>query len=121
MELGGGDVMADRFMELSDVIPFIPPAVGALLGVRYAQNQTVRERVVSWGIAMAFGLFVGAGLGEYFAFGRATTGGIMFGIAALGMEVVAYVIAALRQGVTDPASTAGKWIDAVLGRRRNDP
>ena len=108
----------DRIIEVADVVPFIPPAVGALLGVRYAQGQTVRERVLSWGLAMSCGLFFGSAIGEYFGFGRATTGGIMFGLAAIGMEAVAYVIAAFRQGITDPASTAGKWLDAILGRRR---
>jgi hypothetical protein len=105
--------------ELQDVVFFIPPVIGALLGARYAQGQTVRERVLSYGLSAAMGIFVGAGLGEYFSLGRWATGGLQFFVAAIGMEALAYVIAALRQGITDPASTAGKWIDAILGRRRD--
>lgn len=108
----------DHDISIQDVILFIPPLIGGLLGARYAEAQTVRERVTSYLIAATCGVSVGAGIAEYLHLGPWTQGAVMFTLAAVGQEAVAYVIAALRQGITDPASAAGKWIDAVLGRRK---
>lgn len=108
--------MFEKF-QLSDVVPFVPPAIGAVLGARYAQNQTPRERLLSWLLSMATGWFIGAGVGEHFGLSYGVTGAIMFTLAAVGMEALAYVIAAFRQATADPASAARKWIDAILGRR----
>jgi hypothetical protein len=103
--------------EVQDVVFFGAPLIGALLGARYAQGRTVRESVTTYVVSYGAGLFVGAGVGEYLGLGYLATGALMFTIGAGGQEVMAYVIAALREGAKDPASTARKWIDAVLGRR----
>lgn len=104
--------------ELQDFVFFLPPLVGALLGARYAKGATVRERATSYVVATVMGISLGAAAAEHWSLGPWVMGAIMFTVSAVGQEALAYVIAALRQGVNDPASTAGKWIDAVLGRRR---
>jgi hypothetical protein len=103
--------------EPGDIVFFVPPLLGGLLGARYATGTTVRERVLAYALSVAAGIYIGAGVGEYFHRGPWGMGGLMFFVAAVGQEALAYVIAALRQGVSDPASAARKWIDAILGRR----
>jgi hypothetical protein len=108
----------NRLDDLRDVVLFlVPPLVGALFGARYTKDQTIRERVTSWAVASGMGIFVGGGIAEHFSLGHWTTCGVAFLVASVGMEALGYIIAALRQGVIDPASTAGRWIDAILGRR----
>lgn len=96
--------------------PLVPSALGAILGARYAQNQTWVERLVTWGLSAVMGVYVGGALGEYWHLGHLTVAGLQFGVAALGTEIFAYAVAAFRQGVTDPVGTARRWINAVLGR-----
>lgn len=103
--------------ELQDVVFFGAPLIGALLGARYAQGRTRRECMTAYVVSYGAGLFVGSGMGEYLGLGYMATGAVMFTIGAGGQEVMAYVIAALREGAKDPASTFRKWIDAILGRR----
>lgn len=107
-------------LDAIDVIAFAaPPLIGGLLGARYAQGRTRRELAIAYLISVGLGIFVGGGIGEHLGLKVWATGGVMFTCAAVGQEFLAYVIAALREGVTDPSSTAGKWIDAVLGRRKS--
>lgn len=103
--------------ELQDVVFFVPPLIGGLLGARYVEGRTVRETVTAYLTAVVMGISIGAGSSEYLHLGPWATGGIMFTVASVGHEAFAYIIAALRQGVSDPASTFRKWVDAVLGRR----
>lgn len=107
--------MSDH-LSASDLVPFIPPAVGAVMGMRYAQDQTAGERLLSWAVSMGFGLYIGAAIGEYFGLGHITTGGVQFALAAVGMEIVAYVVALLRTAAKDPLASFRRFIDAILGR-----
>lgn len=96
--------------------PFIPPALGALVGLRYAAPRPARDRVVSWLLSVAAGLYLGGAVGEFYGLGLRTTGGAMFLIAMLAMELFAVLVAALRQWAADPVGTFRKWRDAWLGR-----
>jgi len=101
---------------LDALSPFLPPAIGAYIGLRYASSQNARDRAASWICAAAAGIYIGAGLGEYFGLGLKVVGGLMFVIAMFSAELAAVVIAALRQWSTDPAGTFRRWLDAWLGR-----
>ncbi len=95
----------------------VPPLAGAIFGARYAKDQTRREAAITFATSAVMGVIAGGAAGEFWGAGPWIMSVVMFSAAAVGREAFAYVIAALRQGVTDPASTAGKWIDAILGRR----
>lgn len=97
-----------------DLLFLVPPLIGAALGLRYAQKQTVVSRIIGYAISASMGVYVGAGLGEYWQLGPWATGGAQFTVAAVGMEVVGFVYAALREGIANPAATAGKWLRAIL-------
>jgi hypothetical protein len=96
--------------------PFVPPALGALVGLRYAAHRSPRDRAVSWFLSVAAGLHLGGAIGEFWELGMRATGGVMFLIAMLAMELFAVAVAALRQWAADPVGTFRKWRDAWLGR-----
>jgi len=98
------------------IVPFIPPLLGAALGLRYAAEQKPRERLVTWGCSAAAGIYLGAGLGEFYGLGTKVTGAVMFVIAMFGSELCAAALAALRQFAADPVGILRRVVDAVLGR-----
>lgn len=101
-------------MNRNEWLFLVPPLLGAGLGLRYAQKQSVVSRLFGYALSAAMGVYVGGGLAEYMNLGEWSRGGIMFTVAAVGMEVVAYVYAALHEGINDPAGTATKWLRAIL-------
>jgi hypothetical protein len=98
------------------VQPFVPPSVGAAIGLRYARSQLPRARFAVWVCSAAAGLYLGAGLGEFYGLGARTTGALMFLIAMFGTELFAVAVAALRQWAADPVRAFRRWRDAWLGR-----
>ena len=107
-------------MKIDDILgalaPFAPSALGAIIGARYAKDQTPKARVLSWIMSAALGLFIGAAVGDYYALSRIETGGVQFALAALGMEIVAYLMALLQQAIADPMAAFRKALNAILGR-----
>lgn len=96
--------------------PLVPPAIGAFVGLRYADKANKSDRVIAWIASAALGIYLGPALGEHLALGPKTTVGVSFLIAMLGTELFAVLSAALRQMSADPAGTFRRWIDAWLGR-----
>lgn len=102
------------FWEL--VGPFVPPLLGAYIGLRYTKDRTARESVVSWVCSAGAGIYLGAAIGEIYGLGIKSVGGAMFIIAMLASEALAVAISALRQWSADPVTTFKRWRDAWLGR-----
>jgi hypothetical protein len=98
------------------VVPFVPPLVGAYIGLRYAARQTPRDRLMTWICSAAAGIYLGAGLGEFYGFGTKTTGAAMFLIAMFGSELFAAGIAALRQFAGDPLGVFRRLFNTIMGR-----
>ena len=98
------------------VVPFVPPLVGAYIGLRYAVQQTPRDRLVTWVCSAAAGIYLGAGLGEFYGLGTKVTGAVMFLIAMFGSELFAVGIAALRQVAADPLGMFRRLFNTIMGR-----
>jgi hypothetical protein len=98
------------------VWPFVPPAIGAYFGLRYAVDQSRRERATTWFCSAFLSLYLGQAIGEYFGLGVKSTSGATILIAMLLSDMVGIVIAASRQWTTDPVGTFRRWRDAWLGR-----
>jgi hypothetical protein len=98
------------------LLPFVPPLLGAFVGLRYAVRQSARERLATWGCSAAAGIYLGAGLGEFYGLGTRVTGAAMFLIAMFGSELFAVGIAALRQWSADPIGVLRRIVGIVLGR-----
>lgn len=108
----------DTLADLLDALwPFVPPALGAFLGLRYAKEQSLRDRTISWAGSLAIGIYLGPAIGEHLSLGPKTTVGVSFLIAMLGAEFGAVAVAAMRQWAQDPVGTFARWRDALLGRK----
>ena len=75
------------------------------------------DLVFSWFCSMGLGIFFGPAVGEHFQLGDTQKMAAGFGIALIGLELIALVVAALRQWASDPVGTFARWRDALLGRR----
>jgi hypothetical protein len=98
------------------VVPFIPPLVGAYVGLRYAVRQTPRDRLATWACSAAAGIYLGAGAGEYYGLGTKVTGAAMFLIAMFGSELFAVAIAFLRALANDPIGGFRRVWNTITGR-----
>ena len=95
--------------ELWQYVLLIAPApIGALIGLRYAVEQSARARAATWLCSCAVGITVGPWLGELL--GLSTSGVAVATIvaAAVGMEVMAGLNTAARAFATDPMGFLGR-------------
>jgi hypothetical protein len=103
--------MIDR-QDLRDVwqhIVLIAPApLGALIGMRYATEQTPRARTFTWLCSCALGVIVGPWMGELLAPSAPGVAVATMVSAALGMEVMAGLATAARSFASDPIAFLGK-------------
>jgi hypothetical protein len=105
---------------LGEVAPYLPPAFGALIGLRWAKDLTPRQRFVSF-------LF-GVGVSVYFAPAIAEVLGhlpdksprifvvISILTAMLGMDILAGFVAITKAFASSPLATFKDWWSAWKGR-----
>ena len=101
--------------------PFIPPALGAFIGLRYSPDASKRDQAIAWGCSVMGGIYLGAGLGEFYGLGLKTTLAAGFLIAMFGSQLFAVGIAALKQWANDPAGTFRRYRNAILGGSDEPP
>jgi hypothetical protein len=90
------------------VLLIAPAPVGALIGVRYATEQSPRARAVSWLCACALGVIAGPWLGELLGLSAAGIAVATVVTAAVGMEVMAGLATAARAFAADPLGFVAK-------------
>ena len=102
---------------IRELAPFLPPAFGALIGLRYATDQTGLQKLSSALTGFGLAVWWGPALAELLALGPrvAIAAGIL--IALVGTDIVGGLIAAARQFAVAPLETARGWIDLWLGRK----
>lgn len=93
--------------------PFIPPTVGAYLGLRHARQQSRGDQAISWAGSTVAGIWLGGMATEIWHLGPYTSVGCGFLIAMFGSEMFAAVVAAIRQVASDPAGAAARWRAAI--------
>jgi len=103
---------------LGDLAPYLPPAFGALIGLRWAKDQTPRQKVFSFATGFGLAVWFGPALAEILALGPKTTIAAGILIAILGMDAIGGLLAVAAQFRSDPPGTFRAWRDAWLGRRR---
>lgn len=101
----------------------VPPAFGAMIATRWVSSPrdghappSRAELAFAWVCSTSLGIFFGPALGEYFRLGDYQKMAAGFGVALIGLELIALVVAALRQWAGDPVGTFARWRDALLGR-----
>ena len=101
------------------VILIAPAPLGALIGMRYAVEQTPRARAFSWLCSCGLGAIGGAFLSELL--GLTSYSGVAVATvvcASVGMEVMAGLITAARGFSSDPLGFIGKALSIF---RRGQP
>jgi hypothetical protein len=97
--------MIDR-QDLRDAWQFVlliaPAPLGALIGLRYATEQTPRARAFTWLCCCALGVIAGPWAGELLALSPAGVAVATIVTAAVGMEVIAGLVTAARTFAADP-------------------
>lgn len=106
--------MSDRLYQLADAVaPYVPPALGALLGLRYAQNQTNLQKVTSWATGTLAGIYLAPWVGELLDLGPRGTVAVGFLIGFAGYDLMLGLTALMRQFGTNPLGTIrdalGAW------------
>lgn len=101
----------------SEVAPYLPPAFGALIGLRWAKDQTPTQKVFSWATGFGLAVWFAPGICEYMDFGPKTTVAVSILVAIVGMDIVGGFLAVGAQFRANPVDTFSQWWDALRGRR----
>lgn len=90
-------VSAVKIEELTAALaPYLPPAIGALAGLPYAQNQTPAQKLMSFGIGCAAGYYLGGAVAEYFSLQQKGSIACGFLFGAVGYDAMLFIIHAAR-------------------------
>lgn len=113
--------MSEKFWQLIEALgvtfaPFLPPFLGALVGLRWSAGATKTDRVWSWASSFILGSIGGGAVAEYFQLGPKLTIAVGFMIAVVGAEFLAIMIVVLRDAAKDPAAAFRKWRDLLMFR-----
>jgi hypothetical protein len=113
--------MLDR-QDLRDAWQYVlliaPAPIGALIGIRYATEQTPRVRAVTWLCSCGLGVIAGPWIGELLELTPAGVAVATVVTAAVGMEVMAGFASAARAFASDPLGFIGKALSML---RRSGP
>lgn len=106
-----------RFAEIyTEVAPYLPPAFGALIGLRWAKDQTPKQKAFSWATGFGLAVWFAPGVCEFLSLGPKSTIAVGILVAIIGMDIVGGFLAAGAQFRDDPAGTFRRWRNAFLGR-----
>jgi hypothetical protein len=92
------------------VLLIAPAPLGALIGLRYASDQTPRARAFTWLCSCALGVFAGPWMGELLGLSPAGVAVATVVAAAFGMEVMAGLATAARAFAADPLALVEKLL-----------
>ncbi len=90
---------------LGDFAPYLPPALGSLIGLRWAREQTATQKVTSFALSFGLGVYLGPAVAEILSLGpkAAVAAGIL--IAVVGMDVIGGLMALSAAFRADPIGT----------------
>ena len=99
-----------------EIAPYLPPAFGALIGLRYARDQTPLQKLSSFASGFGLAVWCGPALAELLALGPKATIAAGILIAIVGMDIVGGLIVAARQFGQAPVASVRDWLATWLGR-----
>lgn len=112
--------MSDRFNWLGDLAPYLPPAFGALLGLRWAKDQTPVQKALSFlfgcGVSIYFSPAIAEVLGHLPEKSPRIFVVISILTAMLGMDLLAGLVAISKAFASSPLSTFKDWWSAWRGK-----
>lgn len=89
--------------------PYLPPALGAFIGLRWAQNQTPQQKVTGFVAAFALSVYFAPAVSELLALGPKSTIAAGILIAVVGMDILGGLLAAARAFRRDPVGAFRAW------------
>ena len=109
--------LGDAFASLSaSLAPYLPPALGALVGLRWAQNQTPTQKVLGFATSFGAGVYLGPAVAEILSLGPRTAVAAGILIAVVGMDVIGGLMALAAAFRADPIGTFKAWWGAWWSR-----
>lgn len=108
--------MPDRFREFAaDIAPYLPPAFGAFIGLRWAQNQTPVQKVTGFAGGFGLAVYFGPAIAEFFTLGPKATIAVGVLTAVIGMDILGGLMAAAKAFGTNPLESFKGWWSAWKG------
>ncbi len=109
--------LGDNFASLSaSPAPYLPPALGSLIGLRWAGAQTPTQKVVSFGLSFGLGVYLGPAVAEILSLGPKATVAAGILIAIVGMDVLGGLMVAGTAFRNDPVGSFKAWWGAWWNR-----
>ena len=102
----------------SQIAPYLPPAFGALIGLRWAKDQTPAQKASSFAIGFGLAVYFGPAVAELFSLGPKSTVAVGILIAVVGMDVIGGLIAAAAAFRANPVGVFKDWWRAFWNRGR---
>lgn len=97
-----------------DLLVIVAPApLGALIGLRYAKEQSRQASAVTWICSCGLAAFAAPMVAQYVPLTDHGVALVTIVIAATGMEVMAGLVAASRAFAADPFGVVGKVFDLM--------
>lgn len=108
--------MSNRLDPLAELAPYLPPAFGALLGLRWARAQTARQRVLSFAAGFGLAVWFGPAIAELLGLGPKATVAAGILTAIVGMDAIGGVMVAVAAFRSDPLAAFKAWWNAWRGQ-----
>ena len=88
-----------------EIALYLPPAFGAFIGLRWAQNQTHTQKVTGFVGSFGLAVYFGPAVAEILALGPKATiaSGIL--VAVIGMDVIGGLLAVAQKFSASPVET----------------
>lgn len=108
--------MSSRWEWLGDLAPYLPPAFGALLGLRWAKDLTPKEKTVSFLFGFGASVYFSPAIGELLGHLPDKSPRIFVAIAILtallGMDILAGLVAIAKAFSLSPLQSFKDWWSA---------
>lgn len=99
----------------ADVAPYLPPAFGAFVGLRWASNQTPTQKLTGFAGGFGLAVYCGPAVAEWLALGPKATIAIGVLVAVIGMDILGGLMAAAKAFGADPLGWFKSWWGAWRG------
>lgn len=96
--------------------PYLPPAAGALIGLKWTRDQTPLQRMLSAFSGFALAVYIGPAVAEAFSLGPRLTIAVGILIAIAGMDILGGLMVAASAFRKDPLGTALSWWKTITNR-----
>lgn len=109
--------MPDRLREIvTEIAPYLPPAFGAFIGLRWAKDQTPLQKVSGFAGGFGLAVYFGPATAELLGLGPKATIAAGILIAIIGMDVIGGLMAAAKAFGNNPLESFKSWWAAWKGQ-----